>query len=128
MIDQIKSLMQKHDWFFDYSDDMRDWRKGSAEKQEILSLMRKIPMNQIPELMKLVPEELKTHWLLALQSVDVPPGHIHKEYVRHPTKEESLAMQELMKELAPDGLFKKEIKGEFVDNNSHPPHEQDEAW
>lgn len=35
MIDQIKSLMQKHDWFFDYSDDMRDWRKGSAEKQEI---------------------------------------------------------------------------------------------
>lgn len=86
MIDQIKSLMQKHDWYFDYSDDMRDWRKGSAEKQEILSLMRKIPMNQIPELMKLVPEELKTKWILELQMVAVP------------------------------------------DNNSHPPHEQDESW
>ena len=85
-VDQIKSLMQKHDWFFDYSDDMRDWRKGLAEKQEILSLMRKIPMNQIPELLKLVPEELKTKWILELQMVAVP------------------------------------------DNNSHPPHEQDEAW
>ena len=59
MIDQIKSLMQKHDWFFDYSDDQREWRKGSGEKQEILNLMRKIPMDQLPELMKLVPEELK---------------------------------------------------------------------
>ena len=77
MIDQIKSLMQKHDWFFDYSDDMRDWRKGSAEKQEILSLMRKIPMNQIPELMKLVPEELKTHWLLALQVIALPDNNSH---------------------------------------------------
>ena len=86
MIDQIKSLMQKHDWFFDYSDDMRDWRKGSAEKQEILSLMRKIPMNQIPELMKLVPEPIQKKWYIEFQMVAVP------------------------------------------DNNSHPPHEQDEAW
>lgn len=91
MIDQIKSLMQKHDWFFDYSDDMRDWRKGFAEKQEILSLMRKIPMNEIPELMKLVPEELKTKWILELQMVAVPDE-------------------------------------KFPNNNSHPPHEQDEAW
>ena len=127
MFDQIKSLMQKHDWFFDYSDDMRDWRKGSAEKQEILALMRKIPMNQIPELMKLVPEELKAKWLIELQMVAIPPGHNHKEYIRPPTKEESIAMQEAMKELGPDGLFKTEIKGEFADNNSHPPQE-DEAW
>lgn len=71
-VDQIKSLMQKHDWFFDYSDDHRDWRKGSTEKQEILALMRKIPMNQIPELMKLVPEKLQTQWMLELQMVAIP--------------------------------------------------------
>lgn len=67
MIEEIKSLMQKHDWFFDYSDDMRDWRKGSAEKQEILSLMRKIPMNEIPELMKLVPEPIQKKWYIEFQ-------------------------------------------------------------
>lgn len=67
MIDQIKSLMQKHDWFFDYSDDMRDWRKGFGEKQEILALMRKIPMNQIPELLKLVPEPIQKKWYVEFQ-------------------------------------------------------------
>jgi hypothetical protein len=69
---QIKELIQKHDWFFDYSDDQRDWRKGSAEKQEILSLMRKIPRNQTPELLELVPQELKEKWFLELQKVAVP--------------------------------------------------------
>jgi len=88
---QIKELMQKHDWFFDYSDDQRDWRKGSAEKQEILSLMHKIPMREIPELMKLVPEKLQTQWMLELQMVAIP-------------------------------------EDKFPNNNSHPPHEQDEAW
>ncbi len=86
---QIKELMQKHDWFFDYSDGQRDWRKGSAEKQEILSLMRKIPRNQIPELLGLVPQELKTQWFIELQRLAIP---------------------------------------EPPNNNSHPPHEQDEAW
>ena len=65
--EQIKSLMQKHDWYFDYSDDQREWRKGSGEKQEILNLMRKIPMNQIPELIKLVPEDLQQKWFIDLQ-------------------------------------------------------------
>lgn len=65
---------------------LQEKAKQAAEKQEILALMRKIPMNQIPELMKLVPEELRTKWILELQMVAVP------------------------------------------DNNSHPPHEQDEAW
>lgn len=86
MTSEIKELMQKHDWFFDYSDDMRDWRKGSAEKQQILKLMQSIPMNQIPELLELVPQELKEKWFMELQKVGLP------------------------------------------DNNSHPPHEQDEAW
>ncbi len=72
MIDQIKSLMQKHDWFFDYSDDMHDWRKGLAEKQEILSLMRKIPMNEIPELLKLVPEPIQKKWYIEFQLYTTP--------------------------------------------------------
>lgn len=91
MIDQIKSLMQTHDWFFDYSDDMRDWRKGSSEKQAILTLMRKIPMREIPELIKLVPERLRQQWFLELQMIAIP-------------------------------------EDKFPTNETHPPHEEDEAW
>jgi len=72
MIDKIKSLMEKHDWYFDFSDDQNIWRKGRAEKQEILSLMRKIPMKEIPELMKLVPEDLQKQWFIELQMVALP--------------------------------------------------------
>ena len=72
MIEDIKSLMEDHDWYFDFSDDIRHWRKGSYEKQQILSLMRKIPMREIPELMKLVPEDLRTQWFVELQMVAIP--------------------------------------------------------
>ena len=43
--EEIKQLMQAHDWFFDYSDDQRDWRKGLSEKAVILQKMREIPMS-----------------------------------------------------------------------------------
>jgi len=66
-IKEIKSLMQKHDWFYEYADGQNEWRKGSDEKAHIISLMRKIPMYQIPELFELVPSELKAKWLLDLQ-------------------------------------------------------------
>lgn len=71
MIDQIKSLMQKHDWYFEYSDDQKEWRKGSAEKAEIIALLRKIPMRDIPALFELVPHDLKQKWLLELQLPNV---------------------------------------------------------
>ena len=67
MIEQIKSLMQKHDWFFEYSDDHREWRRGWDEKLKIIELMRKIPMNEIPELMKLVPEPIQKKWYIEFQ-------------------------------------------------------------
>jgi len=83
--ESIKELMQTHDWFYDYSDDMRDWRKGSAEKQTILSMMRKIPMNQIPELMELVPQELKQKWFIELQMVALPSEPTNNS---HPPQED----------------------------------------
>lgn len=43
MIERIKALMKNHDWFFDYSDDQRDWRNGMAEKE------RKNPNSHAPD-------------------------------------------------------------------------------
>jgi len=66
MIDQIKSLMQKHDWFYDYSDDMGEWLKGYAESREIIGLMQNVDASQVPELLSLVPEELRVKWLMCV--------------------------------------------------------------
>lgn len=58
----IKEKMKSHDWFYDYNDDMRHWRKGHAEYSEILKLLVKIPLVMIKDLKELVPEELHKKW------------------------------------------------------------------
>ena len=43
MIDSLKikleNRLKTHDWFYEYSDDMRYWRIGSRERQEIWSII-----------------------------------------------------------------------------------------
>jgi hypothetical protein len=34
-IEEFKQLLKSHDWFFEYSDDMRVWRNGHNEKLQI---------------------------------------------------------------------------------------------
>lgn len=61
-LEKIKDLMKKHDWFFDCADDMREWRKGSSEKFEIMKLLREVPASRLPGLLKMVPTELRDKW------------------------------------------------------------------
>lgn len=77
MIDRIKALMKNHDWFFDYSDDQKNWRNGMAEKERILTLMRQIPMCEVPALLELVPEKLRDQWFIELQRVAKPTLNSH---------------------------------------------------
>ena len=35
----LKTLLMKHDWTYQYSDDHRAWTKGQAEKDEIRKQM-----------------------------------------------------------------------------------------
>jgi len=35
------NLLEKHDWFFDYSDDIRVFKKGNAERNYLIDLMSK---------------------------------------------------------------------------------------
>jgi len=69
MIDQIKSLMQKHDWHYEYADDNKSYYAGLHEKSQILQLMRKIPMKEIPALLELVPKDLRAKWMIDLQQI-----------------------------------------------------------
>lgn len=35
-------LLAKHDWTYNYADDMRDWRRGEAQKKEFLALKQEL--------------------------------------------------------------------------------------
>lgn len=63
-LEEAKKLLKEHDWFFDYSDDMRDWRKGSQQRQAIIQSLKKVPLNKIEPLIKeYCPEELQIKWM-----------------------------------------------------------------
>lgn len=64
---ELIELMKSHDWFYEFSDDQRTWRKGSAERTELVTRLRKVPGHELVELLKLVPEELRTEFFLDLQ-------------------------------------------------------------
>ena len=38
-LDILKDKLESHDWTYEYSDDMRYWRAGHAERKEINELM-----------------------------------------------------------------------------------------
>lgn len=37
---KLKTLLKRHDWYFDYSDDGRVWREGKRQKDEIDALVK----------------------------------------------------------------------------------------
>lgn len=39
---ELEKLLQKHDWFFTYASDHRDWKKGKKEYEKIQELVKKI--------------------------------------------------------------------------------------
>ena len=43
---EFENMLKKHDWSFEMSDDPRDFRKGNAERNQILSFMNHRITNQ----------------------------------------------------------------------------------
>jgi hypothetical protein len=37
-------LLEKHDWYYHYSDDHRAWEKGSKESKRIQAIAQEIPL------------------------------------------------------------------------------------
>jgi len=42
LLRDLKTACSKHDWYYNYSDDHRYWKKGSAEAEHIRALMTKL--------------------------------------------------------------------------------------
>ena len=67
MDEQIEKLMKSHDWSYEYADDLYHWSKGEKEKQEIIKLILKKPLNNMQDYLNLVPKEFKTAWVEDLE-------------------------------------------------------------
>ena len=40
VLDTLESLLKTHDWYYEYSDDHRAWKKGAEERREITRMMK----------------------------------------------------------------------------------------
>ena len=73
MLEKITKLMRNHDWYFEYSDDQKVWKRGWREKYEIMDLLKKIPLNELEIYIKLIPNDFRTKWFVELQDFPKPP-------------------------------------------------------
>jgi len=65
-VEEARKLILEHDWFYEYANG-DTWRRGSAERHNLIEKLRKIPGTELAELFKLVPAELKDQFFLDLQ-------------------------------------------------------------
>jgi|TARA_R110002153_G_scaffold94742_1_gene228172 hypothetical protein len=43
-IQDFFKLLEHHDWYYNYSDDHRAWKKGQEESQRIQSIIQEVPL------------------------------------------------------------------------------------
>jgi hypothetical protein len=67
-IEEIKDRILKHDFYFQYSDDHSQWRKGNADLTGIISLLKEVPAKDIGPLLELVPEDVRPSWIKLLST------------------------------------------------------------
>lgn len=70
-MEEIKKLMDKHDFFYEFSDDVRSWRKGRLEKEEIVDKMKPLSKEEQKELLKRVPVQVMPEWMLSFPEEDL---------------------------------------------------------
>lgn len=76
MIYEIKERMKKHDYTYEYSDDMRDWREGAADFQQIVKMIATLPAEQRDDLIASVPVLVRPRWVEYLNIVLTKEGKL----------------------------------------------------
>lgn len=41
-MEELKQLLNSHDWFYQYADDNRKWKRGSEQRARIMDLVRSL--------------------------------------------------------------------------------------
>lgn len=58
-LDEIIEEFKKHDWFYEYLEDGGQWREAAQRHRELMAKTRKLPLNQVAQLIEHVPEEAR---------------------------------------------------------------------
>jgi hypothetical protein len=46
-MDQLEDMLKRHDWHFDFSDDIRVWRSGKNSWERLVTLAVKLPADSV---------------------------------------------------------------------------------
>ena len=41
-MDQLEQLLKAHDWFYQYADDNRKWKRGSEQRARIMTMVKEL--------------------------------------------------------------------------------------
>ncbi len=58
-MEQMIEKFKNHDWFYEYLEDGSQWREAAKKHRELMAEVRKMPMNQVAQLIEHVPEEAR---------------------------------------------------------------------
>lgn len=62
---ELSALFAAHDFFYEYSEDIRVFREGYQQKQRIMKLLREIPLSTARMYLDRIPSVLRRDWSMA---------------------------------------------------------------
>lgn len=65
-VDEMIKKFQEHDWYYEYLEDGTQWSAASKKHSELIAEVRKLPMNQIPDLIEFVPADQREKFMLEI--------------------------------------------------------------
>ena len=66
----LRSLMQSHDWFYEYADGNENWTSEFNKRHAIIDIMKTIPMIDAHDLItNFCPADMREVFLLQLQGL-----------------------------------------------------------
>lgn len=68
MNQELKNLLLKHDWYFDYSDSAKVAARGMEEKKKIVAMIHglRLTEQEKAEILELIPPDLRGAWRVHL--------------------------------------------------------------
>lgn len=65
-MDEMIEKFKKHDWFYEYLEDGGQWSAAAKKHSELIAEVRKLPMNQIPDLIERVPADQREKFMMEI--------------------------------------------------------------
>lgn len=65
-MDEMIKKFTEHDWHYEYLEDGGQWSAAAEKHSQLITEVRKLPMNQIPDLILLVPADQREKFMMEI--------------------------------------------------------------